>query len=304
MATSSHSSHSSASSANDNITESSQQLRSEFNDYFRSLKTGQMSSEVRRTVQEFFDKALGLAADASDRNIALRTELKILREVRDTIADNVKDICTTLADDICPHISASANSTINEMFEIVKDLPNNHLPTQTTSFPSAITRDVTVPSFSSVVKNKTPKRNQKRSHDFPVLIKPKQHTDSSVTKSDITKMVDPTALNVGISRFRKAKDGQMIVAVESEAELLALRSELSNNRQFASHYELRTPAKRLPRMALISVPATYTDDEVAHALYSKNIFISKAYHSLNVFRNDIKFIFHADTKGRQPQHCR
>ena len=136
---SSHSSHSSTSSSHGNITESSQQLRSEFNNYFRSLKTGQMSSEVRRTVQEYFDKALGLATDASDQNIALRTELKILREVRDNIADNVNNICTTLADEITPHISSSCTSTINEMFEIIKDLPNKTAPIQTTSFPSAIT---------------------------------------------------------------------------------------------------------------------------------------------------------------------
>ena len=154
MASSTHSTHSSASSKIDNTTQSSNQLRSEFNDYIRSLKTGQMSSEVCWTVQVFFDKALELASDTSDRNIALRTELITLREVRDNIADNVKDICPTLADDICPHISASANSTINEMFEIIKDHPNKNVPTQTTSYPSAINWDITAPSFSSVVKKR------------------------------------------------------------------------------------------------------------------------------------------------------
>ena len=103
------------------------------------------------------------------------------------------------------------------------------------------------------------KRDFTHATDCPVLIKPKQHTDSSVTKTDITNLVDPSDLGIGITRFRKTKDGQMIVAVQTEQELLALRQHMTNNRQFSSHYEVRTPNKRRPRVILLSVPKAYSD---------------------------------------------
>ena len=68
-----------------------------------------------------------------------------------------------------------------------------------------------------------------------MLIKPKQHTDSTVTKTDLTDLVDPSSLGIGITRFRKAKDGQMIIAVQKETELLTIQDHLKKNHRFSNH---------------------------------------------------------------------
>ena len=100
-------------------TDSPQKVRSDFNNFLRSLKTGQMTAEIHRMVQEFLDRSLQLVTDVTNDNIRLKTKFYIDDRL------NIIDSRLEIIDESIDNPVIPLFEPLDDVLKLVQDFSSN-----------------------------------------------------------------------------------------------------------------------------------------------------------------------------------
>ena len=193
----------------------------------------------------------------------------------------------------------SIESTIRDMvipmLERIENKPTNPTPTQN----ATVVGNNEHPTFAQVLgRNRNRKNAPKKSGDHALIIKPKAKQANTVTNADLDGYVDFATNPIKVNRKRDAKDGAVVVGLETNEDVNELRNFLSRDRVFQNTYDVVEPKKRNPRLIIRGVPATMSDENIIEDLVEKNGEIGKHAKTTDELKRQITFKFHQDLKDK------
>lgn len=98
-----------------------------------------------------------------------------------------------------------------------------------------------------------------------LVVKPILEQNSKDTKSDIREKINPTELGVGVSQFREAAKGQVIIKTDANGRA---RLEEAIKTKFADKYEVKLAKMRTPNVRLFGINK---EDDAEDDLMENNI---------------------------------
>lgn len=139
--------------------------------------------------------------------------------------------------------------------------------------------------YSEVTKNiskpKVPiinivKENEKASSTYKntIIIKPTNIQENKKTRKDIGKYINPTKLNVEITKIEDIKDGGIKIICNSKEEIQTIQKEAQNN--LGNNYSLVVSEKRNPRIKIVGIEDEMSEEELVKSILEKNSFIKNS----------------------------
>lgn len=139
--------------------------------------------------------------------------------------------------------------------------------------------------------------------DSVVVIKPREQQGSEVTKKDIRKSIDPSGL--GISGFRRAYNGAVVIGCESKDQTIQLQDKLKQN--LGGKYDVELPRRKKPKLKIVNINSedvgTEDDDQsiIDEIVKSNVVEVGRDFHmkilkrSVNKYKN-LSLILETDPK--------
>ena len=123
-------------------------------------------------------------------------------------------------------------------------------------------------SFADMVK--TNKNNYLRPNNLSsIAIYPNDKLKSSEdTKTLVQKIICPEQMKLHVRGLRKTKNGGVIISAETNNDIEKLKN---SSQLISSDLKVAEPYKRRPRIIVIGVPSTLSDQEVYDCIYEQNL---------------------------------
>lgn len=91
---------------------------------------------------------------------------------------------------------------------------------------------------------------------------------SDETKNLVQKIISPEQMKLQVRGLRKTKNGGVIISTETKADIEKLKQSVQLT---TSGFTVDEPHKRRPRIIVIGVPASLSEDEVLQCIYEQNL---------------------------------
>lgn len=102
-----------------------------------------------------------------------------------------------------------------------------------------------------------------------VAIYPSDKTQTSDdTKTLIQKIISPEQLKLHVRGLRKVKNGGVLISTDNKGDIEKLKN---SEKLVSSGLTIEEPSKRRPRVAVIGVPVTLTEQEVFECIFEQNL---------------------------------
>lgn len=183
-------------------------------------------------------------------------------------------------------IKTNINISIDKIDKIVEQynqlfIENNKTSLKMTTEPKQI--------FAQIVK-KTKLQEQNTKH--VLTITPKDNTTSSAeTRKELKSKVNPTDLQVGISRVQNISKGGLLIECDTREEVNKLSKELTNI--FSNKMEIKIPEKKKPKLIIYNISNGIEAEEIERGLI-------KQYTAITGTTTKGKINFRFFTKSKNP----
>lgn len=106
----------------------------------------------------------------------------------------------------------------------------------------------------------------------PLIIKPKDSKqESSTTRADLTKCLNPSNLKVGITDIRSVREGGVLIKCKTKNEREKLRKEAQV--KLGSSYTVNTPKQKYPRFKVCDIEENMSEADLTESIIKQNAFI-------------------------------
>lgn len=253
-------------------------IMGEYETAFAAINSRTIKLDDCKKMRTVFYKLVAVANTAIHKNASAVSAAETADNIISGQTKSIQSIEELLSSTVLPMLSQLAkNAGIKEQTAINTDRP----------------------TFSSVVKRRP--AQQKRQADHPLIINPRQKQTSANTKDDFTNFVDPVTNNLGFTRVREARNGQVVIGLQDPTDMQRVKDKLLNDRGFTAQYEIREPKKRDPRVILYSVPKNISDENISQQIYDQNLSIQDLYTDFQSFKAAHRFLWHSNAKETDTQ---
>ena len=134
-------------------------------------------------------------------------------------------------------------------------------------------------TYANVANNSKPtaEMNSKPINNLPsLIIKPRSKQNSTKTRQDINKNINPVNLNVRVQSIKETKSGSVIIKCPTKEETEMLRKQV--DRKLKDKYDVEHTKLRKPRIKIPGFKQDLSEEEIKNSIIAQNQFVQDNEH--------------------------
>lgn len=143
-----------------------------------------------------------------------------------------------------------------------------------------------IPTYANILTTKH--RNDKKNFSS-IIIKPKTAQNETKTKKDITEIVNPAELKIGIQNLRTAKNGTVIIKCSTEHENEILETTIKD--KLKDNYNIETSKMRKPKIKIANFNEEMTMENIEKCINEQNQLTGVKVTYIKNQKNGLQTIF-------------